>query len=99
MTEDIAMEKGPIYAAIKNRKITIFVVILAIILGCYNYYVLPKKETPEIKAPIAIITAQYPGASPEEVEQTVTRKIEDKVVEVPGYKISKSISQRSEERR
>jgi len=89
------MEKDLIYAAIKNRKITIFVVILATIFGSYNYYLLPKKETPEIKAPIAIITAQYPGASPEEVEQSVTRKIEDKVVEVPGYQISKSISQHS----
>jgi len=79
------MMKGPIYAAVKERKITLFIVAVLIVLGFYSYYIIPKQESPDITAPVAIITTVYPGASPEDVERLVTSKIEDKAVEVGGY--------------
>lgn len=79
------MEKGAIYSAIKHRKVTIFIVILVMILGMYNYFMLPRQEYPDINPPFAVITAVYPGAQPSDVEKLVTSKIEDEVAEIKGY--------------
>lgn len=48
--------------AIKNRKITLFIVIAAAIFGIYSYYIAPKQEAPDVTAPFAVITAVYPGS-------------------------------------
>jgi len=89
------MNKGAIYSAIKNRKITLFIVILLMISGLYNYYITPKQEDPDLNAPVAIITSIYPGASPEDVERLVTSKIEDEIVEINGYDYAYSDSKNS----
>mgnify|MGYP000918988640 FL=1 len=78
---------------IKKRKITLFAVILTLIFGAYSYYIIPKQESPDISVTVAMITTVYPGASSEDVERLVTRKIEDKVMEVTGFKTVNSVSQ------
>ena len=82
----------PIYSAVKNRKVTLFVVFLAIVFGAYSYYITPKQESPDVNVTVALISAIYPGASPEDVERLVTRKIEEKCAEVSGYDYSSSHS-------
>ncbi|KJS86225.1 MAG: hypothetical protein JM58_07290 [Peptococcaceae bacterium BICA1-8] len=89
------MEKGPIYFAIKNRRVVIFLLIFILLFGLYSYENIPKQENPEIVVPFAYISTVYPGASPEEVERLVTSKIEDKVVELEGYDYSHSYSRNS----
>ena len=86
---------GLIKAAIKNKKIVLFLVLIAIIagLGCYHY--IPKQESPDVSSPAAMITTIYPGASPKDVESLVTKKIEDKVEEIDGYDYAESYSQNS----
>lgn len=88
-------KKGLIFTIIKNWKFTLFFTFLAIFLGIYSYYMVPKQESPDVSAPFAIIKTIYPGASPEDVEKLVTRVIEEKVIEVPGYKTSQSFSKNS----
>jgi multidrug efflux pump subunit AcrB len=89
------MKKSIIYAAIKHKKITLFVVAFIIVLGFYSYYLLPRQEYPDITPPIAIITAVYPGASPADVERLITSKVEDEVKELEGYDYSDSTSKNS----
>ncbi|AOT71609.1 efflux RND transporter permease subunit [Geosporobacter ferrireducens] len=86
------MGKGLIAGAIKERKVTLFLAVLMMIAGFYSYYITPKQENPDITPSIAIITTVYPGASPEEVEKLVTRKIEDEAAELKGYDYSESQS-------
>lgn len=74
-----------IKATIINRRITLFAIILSFIFGLYSYYIMPKQESPDISVTVALITTVYPGASAQDVESLVTRKIEDKVTEVEGY--------------
>lgn len=88
-------KKGVIYQVISNWRFTIFFTIIAIIFGLYSYYMIPKQESPDVSAPFALITTIYPGASPEDVEKLVTRVIEEKIREVPGYKTSQSITKNS----
>lgn len=69
---------------ILDRKITLFILGMIIISGLFGYHVMPRQETPDISAPVAIITCTYPGASPHDVERQVTRKIEDEIKEIKG---------------
>ncbi|CAH2212249.1 efflux RND transporter permease subunit [Tepidibacter aestuarii] len=86
------MNKGITYGSIKNKKMTVLLIIFAMIFGLYSYYMLPRQESPDVSAPVALITTVYPGASPQDVESLVTEKIEDAIVEVEGYDYSSSKS-------
>ncbi|WP_026889025.1 efflux RND transporter permease subunit [Clostridium beijerinckii] len=86
---------GSINAAIKNKKIVLFLVFVAILSGLACYYYIPKQESPDVSSPAAMITTIYPGASPKDVENLVTKKIEDKVEEIDGYDYAESYSQNS----
>ena len=84
-----------ILSAIKQRKITLFFACLAALYGAYSYYLLPKQENPDVAAPVAMITTVYVGASPTEIEQLVTKPIENAASEVVGYKQVESWSANS----
>jgi multidrug efflux pump len=87
--------QGLIYAVIRKRVFTVFFVLIITVLGLYCYYLIPKQESPDVTAPMALITTVYPGASPVDVEKLVTRPLEDTVLEINGYKESKSYSRNS----
>lgn len=89
------MKNGVIYAAVKYRKITLFIVAFLMIFGIHSYYMLPRQEYPDITPPIALITTVYPGASPADVERLVTSKIEEEIKELAGYDYSDSTSRNS----
>lgn len=76
---------GLIKATIKNKKIVLFLVAIAIISGFYCYHIIPKQESPDVSSPVAMITTIYPGASSSDIEKLVTKKIEEKVEEIDGY--------------
>ena len=86
---------GTITAIIRGRKTTVFLMVVALILGIYNYVVMPRQETPDITAPYARITAVWPGASPEEMTSQVTEKLEDTVAELTGFTSVLSYSRNS----
>ncbi|SCZ77082.1 efflux RND transporter permease subunit [Acidaminobacter hydrogenoformans] len=74
-----------IHAAITNRKITLFILMLLIMTGAFSFYESPRQEYPEINAPVAMITVIYPGASPADVEERVTTKVVSTLEEIEGY--------------
>jgi len=78
---------------ILHRKITLFVLIILIGFGVYNYLISPRQETPEINAPVAMMTIIYPGASSEDIEGLVVTPIEDAIRSLSGYDYSFSYSQ------
>lgn len=86
---------GLIKAAIENKKIVLFLVVISIITGFYCYHIIPKQESPDVSSPSAMITTIYPGASPSDIEKLVTKKIEDKVEEIAGFDYVESYSQNS----
>ena len=85
--------KGLIKKLIDERRVTIFIALCVGIMGIYGYYMLPRQESPDVSVPVAMIITPYPGASPKDVNELVSRKIEDKVSELPGYDYCTSISE------
>lgn len=77
---------------VRKRKITLLFFIMITILGVLSFFQLPRQEQPEIVINMAVVTTIYPGASPEKVEQTVTKKLEEKINELQGLKSITSTS-------
>lgn len=73
------------------------IMLLIIIFGCMGLFNLRKTFFPERSAKIIIVDAIFPGASPLEIEQMVTLKIEDNIEGITGIKriTSKSLENTS----
>jgi len=77
---------------IRKRKITLLFFTMVVLLGFLSFFQLPKQESPDIIINMATVTTIYPGASPEKVEQTVTKKLEEKINELQGLNYVSSTS-------
>jgi len=84
-----------IATALKYRKVTLFLTFALVVYGLVSYQYIPKQEVPEFPVPAALVITVYPGASPLEVEELVTKKIEDEVRDVDGLEYVKSYSRNS----
>ena len=49
--------------------------------GVYGYFSMPQRKDPEIPVRVAVASCQWPGASAQEVEQLITRPIEQTIAE------------------
>lgn len=59
-------------------------IILLVFTGIFTYFQLPKREIPEINVNMAQISTVYPGATPNEVERTITNPYEQQLMNVDG---------------
>ncbi|MCL6272897.1 efflux RND transporter permease subunit [Muricauda sp. 2012CJ35-5] len=78
--------------AIEKNRITIMVLTTIILLGINMYFNLSQDSMPPYTVRVASVVSQFPGASPERVEQLVTDKIEKIAQELPELDEVKSTS-------
>ena len=62
------------------------VMVALMVLGLFSYRELGMEAMPNVEIPGAMIEVNYPGASPEAVENDITRPIEESVNTVSGIK-------------
>ena len=72
--------------AIRRPVFTGMMSLTLVVLGVLGYRRLGTDLYPDVSFPFVTITTAYPGASPEDIEQTVTRPVEDAVSSIPGIK-------------
>ncbi len=65
-----------------NSKITPLLIVATILLGVFALSLTPREEEPQIVVPMIDVMVMMPGASPEEIENLVTRPMEQKVWEI-----------------
>jgi hydrophobic/amphiphilic exporter-1 (mainly G- bacteria), HAE1 family len=65
--------------SIKRPSIIIVIFTILMLGGAYCYTTLRYELLPPMEVPTLVINTPYPGAAPSEVEQSVTKKIEDVV--------------------
>lgn len=81
---DPKLKKGWLNFFVVNFRVVILLILILSGWGIYSYIQLPRESNPEVKIPIAVITDVYPGASPADVEELVTKKIETSISGVSG---------------
>ncbi len=72
--------------SIKRPPLAIVVFIVMIMFGLISFFSLNYELLPKFQPGVVSITTIYPGASPGEVENTVTKKIEDAVSTIENIK-------------
>src|SRR5262252_9253418 len=68
---------------VENRQISWVLLLATMALGIYGYTQMPKRKDPNIPVRVASIITQWPGATAQQVEQLVTRPIEETIAENP----------------
>jgi HAE1 family hydrophobic/amphiphilic exporter-1 len=69
---------------IKRPVFATMLILAFIVSGIFTYFSLGVDRMPKIDAPFVMVTVVNPGASPEEVETEITKKIEDAVNSISG---------------
>jgi multidrug efflux pump subunit AcrB len=70
-----------------DNKISVYVLVFIIaVFGLINYYTIPKEQIPEIVIPMIDINTIYPGTSPSDMENLVTRPLEKNLKSMSGVK-------------
>ncbi len=71
---------------IRHYRFTYLITFAILLLGFFAVAVLPREAEPEVKVPIAVVTTFYQGASPTDMEDLITNKIEDKIKNLDDLK-------------
>ena len=69
--------------ALENTRVTMMVLIVILVLGISSYSNMSRDSMPPFTIRIATIVTPFPGASPERVEQLITKQIEEVTQELP----------------
>jgi len=79
--------------ATRNR-LTIYVLTALItFVGLYSYVTLPKELFPDLVIPTIVVNTVYPGSSPTDIENLITRPIEKRLKGLTGVEKINSYSQ------
>jgi len=83
---------NPVRASLRFPQVTLMVVAMLFIAGLYALFTMPRREDPKITIHTGIVSAAYPGATVEEVEDQVTRKIEERLFRFSEVRREKTFS-------
>lgn len=82
----------PTYIALKNKTTVYIFTVLLVFFGVYSYQQMPREAMPEVVVPYIFIQTLYPGNSPVDIENLVTRPIEKELKGLKGVKKVSSAS-------
>ena len=84
--KDVNKEFGPSSWAIDNKTAIYVLTVIIAVMGYFAYMGLPKENFPEVIIPKIFVTTIYPGTSPENMENLVTKQIEKELQSTSGLK-------------
>ena len=70
--------------SLKNPVLATMVMLAIVVLGLFSLQRLQVDQFPNIDFPVVVVTADYPGASPEIVESEVSKKLEEAINSIAG---------------
>ncbi len=70
---------NPVKAALRYPQVTLLLTAAVFGSGIYALMTMPRREDPKITIRTGLVVALYPGATAEQVEKQVTRKIEERL--------------------
>ena len=66
---------------VEQRQIAWVALLGVVAWGVYGYRHMPQRKDPEVAVRVAVATCQWPGATAQQVEQLITRPIEDTIAQ------------------
>ncbi|MDF7814541.1 efflux RND transporter permease subunit [Hymenobacter sp. YC55] len=90
--QDVEKEFGPTSWSIDNKTSIYIITLILCIAGIFAYIKLGKENFPDIVIPRIIVATVYPGTSPADIENLVTRQLEKEIKSVNGVKKINSTS-------
>lgn len=78
--------------AVSRPVLTTTIILVFILFGALAYFTLNLNTYPEVEIPYITVSTVYPGAGPKEIENLVTKKIEDEVSTISGIERIESYS-------
>ena len=78
--------------SLKNRITVVLIFILLVVLGVGAYNNLPKESYPEVEQSTVFVGTPYPGNSPTDIENLITRPIEKEINTISEIKEIRSNS-------
>ena len=78
--------------SVKRPVTTLMFMLIAILLGFVSLSRLPVDLYPQIEVPVAIVTVDYPGVAPQEIETLITRPLEQVLSTVSNLNAVESFS-------
>lgn len=83
---------GIIRVFVRRPVLTSVTVLMAVFIGLYAYFELGVELLPRVDIPVVVVQTIYRGAGPEEIENLVSKPVEDAVAQVEGVKKIESYS-------
>jgi multidrug efflux pump subunit AcrB len=83
-------------ASLKHRQVTFTVLLLMFAFGVFSLITMPRREDPKITIPGGLIIAYFPGADAVQVEDQVTRVLEECLFQYEEVRKDKTYSITSE---
>ena len=76
----------------EQRQVAWVCLAIAILWGLYGLFGMPQRKDPDVPVRVALIVVPWPGTKPEQVEQLVTKKVEQAVAQNQWATEIKSVS-------
>lgn len=78
--------------SLKNRTSVLILTFIVAVFGVLSYTSMPKELFPEIVFPQIYVSTVYPGNSPLDIENLITRPLEKEIKPIKGIKVMRSTS-------
>ena len=85
-------EFRPTTLALKNKHTIFLVTFLLAVFGILSYRTLPKELFPDVVIPTIMVKTIYPGNPPLDMENLITRPLENEINTITGIKVLRSTS-------
>ncbi len=79
------MKKSFVEILIEKKLFIIIICVMVVLGGIISYINMPKQHFPEVILPVASVTAVYPGAYAEDMEQLVAKPLEETAMTLDGF--------------
>jgi len=78
--------------AVRERAVTLFLLIISLAAGLYAFASMGRAEDPDFTVRVMMVSALWPGATPEEMQESVVDTLEKRIQEVDDlYRIETTI--------
>lgn len=79
--------------AVQNSPALNTLMVGVMVVGAICLWTMRREEMPEVELEMILVTVPYPGASPEEIEDSICQRMEEAVRSIAGIKKQTSVAQ------